>query len=51
MAIQQITTNASFTCCRPLLYNFTQGNKSVANDTFQIIPPTFDSNNAIVRIS
>jgi hypothetical protein len=45
-----------------LIYNVTQGNKSVAvldfgsdktvsNDTFQIIFPTPDANSAIVRIS
>jgi len=55
-------TNATFTCRGALVYNFTQGNKSVAvldfgsdktvnNDTFQIIFPTPDANNAIVRIS
>jgi len=55
-------TNATFTCRGALVYNYTQGNKSVAvldfgsdktvsNDTFQIIFPTPDANNAIVRIS
>ena len=55
-------TNASFTCRGALVYNVTQGNKSVAvldfgtdktvsNDTFQIIFPTPDANSAIVRIS
>ena len=55
-------TNASFTCRAALIYNSTQGNKSVAvldfgsdktvtNDTFQIAFPTPDANNAIVRIS
>jgi hypothetical protein len=55
-------TSASFTCRGALIYNSTQGNKSVAvldfgsdktvtNDTFQIIFPTSDSNSAIVRIS
>jgi hypothetical protein len=55
-------TNASFTCRGALIYNVTQGNKSVAvldfgsdktvsNDTFQIAFPTPDANNAIVRIS
>jgi hypothetical protein len=45
-----------------LIYNSTEGNKSVAvldfgadktvsNDTFQIIFPTADANSAIVRIS
>lgn len=54
--------NASFTARGALIYNSTQGNKSVAvldfgadktvsNDTFQIIFPTPDANNAIVRIS
>ena len=54
--------NASFTCRGALIYNLTQGNKSVAvldfgsdktvtNDTFQIIFPTSDPNSAIVRIS
>jgi hypothetical protein len=55
-------TSASFTCRGALIYNATQGNKSVAvldfgsdktvtNDTFQIIFPTSDANSAIVRIS
>ena len=55
-------TNATFTCRGALIYNSTQGNKSVAvldfgsdktvtNDTFQIIFPTPDANSAIVRIS
>jgi hypothetical protein len=55
-------TNASFTARGALIYNSTQGNKSVAvldfgadktvvNDTFQIIFPTADANSAIVRIS
>lgn len=55
-------TGASFTCRGALIYNATQGNKSVAvldfgadktvtNDTFQIIFPTSDANSAIVRIS
>jgi len=54
-------TNASFTARAALIYNSTQGNKSVAvldfgsdktvsNDTFQIIFPTPDANSAIVRI-
>jgi hypothetical protein len=54
--------NATFTARAALIYNFTQGNKSVAvldfgsdktvtNDTFQIIFPTADANSAIVRIS
>jgi hypothetical protein len=55
-------TNASFTCRGALIYNSSQGNKSVAvldfgsdkvvsNDTFQIAFPPPDANNAIVRIS
>jgi hypothetical protein len=55
-------TSATFTCRGALIYNSTQGNKSVAvldfgadktvtNDTFQIIFPTPDANSAIVRIS
>ena len=55
-------TSASFTARGALIYNVTQGNKSVAvldfgsdktvsNDTFQIIFPTPDANSAIVRIS
>jgi hypothetical protein len=55
-------TNATFTCRGALVYNSTQGNKSVAvldfgsdktvnNDTFQVIFPTPDANSAIVRIS
>jgi hypothetical protein len=55
-------TNASFTARAALIYNATQGNKAVAvldfgadktvsNDTFQIIFPTPDANSAIVRIS
>jgi len=55
-------TNATFTARAALIYNFTQGNKSVAvldfgadktvnNDTFQIIFPTPDANSAIVRIA
>lgn len=54
--------NATFTARAALIYNSTQGNKSVAvldfgadktvtNDTFQIIFPTADANSAIVRIS
>jgi len=53
---------ASFTARAALIYNSTQGNKSVAvldfgsdktvaNDTFQITFPTADPNSAIVRIS
>jgi hypothetical protein len=55
-------TNATFTARGALVYNSTQGNKSVAvldfgadktvtNDIFQIIFPTADANSAIVRIS
>ena len=55
-------TNASFTARAALIYNSSQSNKSVAvldfgadktvsNDTFQIIFPTPDANSAIVRIS
>ena len=55
-------TGASFTARGALIYNSTQGNKSVAvldfgadkivyNDTFQIIFPTADATSAIVRIS
>jgi len=55
-------SNASFTARAALIYNVTQGNKSVAvldfgsdkvvnNDTFTITFPTPDANNAIVRIS
>jgi hypothetical protein len=55
-------TNATFTTAGALIYNSTEGNKSVAvlvfnivktvnNDTFQIIFPTPDANSAIVRIS
>jgi hypothetical protein len=54
--------NATFTARGALVYNSTQGNKSVAvldfgadktvtNDTFQIIFPTATANSAIVRIS
>jgi len=53
---------ASFTCRAALIYNATEGNKSVAvldfgadktvsNDTFTVIFPTPDANSAIVRIS
>ena len=53
---------ASFTARGALIYNSTEGNKSVAvldfgsdktvnNDTFQIVFPTPDANSAIVRIS
>ena len=55
-------TSASFTARAALIYNLSQSNKSVAildfgtdktvsNDTFQIIFPTPDANSAIVRIS
>lgn len=54
--------NSTFTARGALIYNSTQSNKSVAvldfgadktvsNDTFQIIFPTADANSAIVRIS
>jgi hypothetical protein len=54
--------SASFTARGALIYNSTEGNKSVAvldfgadktvsNDTFQIIFPTADATSAIVRIS
>jgi hypothetical protein len=54
--------NASFTARGALIYNSTEGNKSVAvldfgsdkvisGDTFTIIFPTPDANSAIVRIS
>lgn len=54
--------NATFIARGALVYNATEGNKSVAvldfgsdktvnNDTFQIIFPTPDANSAIVRIS
>jgi hypothetical protein len=55
-------TSASFTCRGALIYNATQGNKSVAvldfgsdktvsNDTFTVVFPPSDANSAIVRIS
>jgi len=55
-------TNATFTARGALIYNSTEGNKAVAvldfgadktvnNDTFQIIFPTPDANSAIIRIS
>lgn len=55
-------TGASFTARGALIYNSTEGNKSVAvldfgadktvsNDTFQVIFPTADATSAIVRIS
>ncbi len=54
--------NATFTARGALIYNASKGNKAVAvldfgsdktvsNDTFQIIFPTPDANSAIVRIS
>ena len=54
--------NATFTARGALIYNVTEGNKSVAvldfgsdktvnNDTFQIIFPAPDANSAIIRIS
>lgn len=54
--------NASFTVRGALIYNVTQGNKSVAvldfgsdkiltDDTLQVIFPTPDANSAIVRIT
>ena len=57
-----VWSNATFTARAALIYNSTQGNKSVAvldfgadktvsGDTFQIIFPTPDANSAIVRIS
>jgi len=55
-------TGASFTARGALIYNATEGNKSVAvldfgsdktvsDTTFQIVFPTPDANSAIVRIS
>jgi hypothetical protein len=55
-------TNVTFTCRGALIYNSTQGNRSVAvldfgsdkvvsGDNFQITFPTADANSAIVRIS
>jgi hypothetical protein len=54
--------NATFTARGALIYNVTEGNKSVAvldfgadktvnHDTFQIIFPAPDANSAIIRIS
>ena len=54
--------NSTFTARGALIYNATEGNKSVAvldfgadktvsNDTFQIIFPAPDANSAIIRIS
>lgn len=55
-------TNATFTARGALIFNVTKGNKAVAvldfgadktvnDDTFQIIFPSPDANSAIVRIS
>jgi hypothetical protein len=55
-------TSATFTARAALIYNSSQSNKAVAildfgsdktvsNDTFQVIFPTPDANSAIVRIS
>jgi hypothetical protein len=55
-------TGATFTARGALIYNSTEGNKSVAvldfgadktvtNDTFQVIFPTASATSAIVRIS
>jgi hypothetical protein len=55
-------TTATFTARGALIYNASKGNRSVAvldfgtdktvnNDTFQIVFPTPDANSAIVRIS
>lgn len=55
-------SGATFTARGALIYNSTEGNKSVAvldfgsdktvnNDTFQIVFPTPDANSAIIRIS
>jgi hypothetical protein len=55
-------TGATFTARGALIYNSTEGNKSVAvldfgsdktvnNDIFQVIFPTPDANSAIIRIS
>lgn len=55
-------TSATFTARGALIYNETEGNKSVAvldfgsdktvnNDTFQVIFPAPDANSAIIRIS
>jgi hypothetical protein len=55
-------SGATFTARGALIYNATEGNKSVAvldfgadktvsNNTFQIVFPTPDANSAIVRIS
>jgi hypothetical protein len=55
-------SGASFTARGALIYNATEGNKSVAvldfgsdktvtNNTFQVVFPTPDANSAIVRIS
>jgi hypothetical protein len=56
-------TNATFTCRGALIYNDSVAgkpsvavldfgsDKTVSNDTFQVVFPTPDANNAIVRIS
>jgi len=56
-------TNATFTCRGALIYNDSVAgkpsvavldfgsDKTVSNDTFQIVFPTPDANNAVVRIS
>jgi hypothetical protein len=55
-------TNVTLTCRGALIYNSTQGNKSVAvldfgsdkttvGDNFQVTFPTADANSAIVRIN
>lgn len=57
-----VWTNATFIARGALIYNSTQGNKSVAvldfgsdktvnNQTFTVVFPVADANNAIVRIS
>jgi hypothetical protein len=61
--INAVWTNATFTCRGALIYNDTAAgkpsvavldfgsDKTVTNDTFSVIFPTPDANNAIVRIS
>jgi hypothetical protein len=55
-------TNSTFTARGALIYNSSKSNKSVAvlnfgsdktvnNDTFQVLFPTPDANSAIVRIA
>jgi hypothetical protein len=57
-----VWNNVTFTCRGALIYNSTQGDKSVAvldfgsdktvnNDTFTVSFPTADANSAVVRIS